>query len=62
MFLHSLVGQNTKTSNANETTFFHFIGCDVTIYLCKKNVCHNVLKMKMYSWNDSNFYEIWNIY
>jgi hypothetical protein len=39
-----MVGQNSKKSNAKETTFFYFIRSDVKIYLCKKIIHHNKLK------------------
>jgi hypothetical protein len=56
MFLHIIVSQNTKKSNAKETTFLNFIWCDLIIYLCKSNVHHNVLK------NEKIFFNIKNIY
>jgi hypothetical protein len=43
--LHIMVGQNPKKSNAKETTFYYFIWCDVIIYLCQKNIHHNILKI-----------------
>jgi hypothetical protein len=43
-FLHIMVRQNPKKSNAKEITFFYFIQCDVKVYLCQKYLCHNVLK------------------
>jgi hypothetical protein len=33
-----------KKSNVKKTKLFYFIWCDVRIYSCKKNICHNVLK------------------
>jgi hypothetical protein len=58
MFLHIMVGQNPKKSNAKETTFYYFIWCDVSIYLCQKKKHYNILKMQIYSkkdWNDFKF-------
>jgi hypothetical protein len=46
MFLHIMVGQNSKKSNATEVTFLNFIWCGVRIYLCKKYICHDILKTK----------------
>jgi hypothetical protein len=36
MFLHILVGQNTKKINVKETTFLIFLLCDVRIHVLKK--------------------------
>jgi hypothetical protein len=48
MYLHIMVGQNTKSSNAKEITFLNFIWCDVRTYLNKTNVYHIVIP---YDWN-----------
>jgi hypothetical protein len=37
--------QNTNKSNAKETTFFYFVWCAIKLFLCRKNVHHNVLKI-----------------
>jgi hypothetical protein len=48
MYLHIMVGQNTKNSNAKEITFLNFIWCDVKTHLSKTNVYHIVIP---YDWN-----------
>ncbi len=53
MFLHIMVGQNPKKSNARGITHFYFIWCDVRIYLCQKHICWNVLK-------NANIFKDWN--
>jgi hypothetical protein len=56
MFLHIIVGQNPKKSNAKETTFFYFKWCDVKIYLCQKTYKSQCIKKYKYTqkndWND----------
>jgi hypothetical protein len=42
MFLHIMVGQNPYKSNSKEITFKILICCDVKVYLCQKNIHHNV--------------------
>ncbi len=43
MFLHIMISQNPKKSNAKETTLF--ILYDVMLqYICAENICHNILK------------------
>jgi hypothetical protein len=44
MFLHIMIGQNPNKSNSKETTLFNPIWCDVRVYLCQNNICHNILK------------------
>jgi hypothetical protein len=51
--LHIIVGQTQRNQVPKKMHFWNFIWCDVKIYL-KKNPCHNVLKMWIYSWNDWN--------
>jgi hypothetical protein len=55
MFLHIMVDQNPKKSNAKKITFF--ISYDVMLeYICAKKICVTMYwKMQIYSskdWND----------
>jgi hypothetical protein len=62
MFLHVMVGQNKKKSNAKEITFHYFIWCDVRH---KTNVHHYELKMQITQKLIEiifNLHEICNIY
>jgi len=61
MFLHIMVGQNSKKSNAKEATFFSF---DVMLqYICVK-IIHVVIFFKTPNMMEMifNIYEICNIY
>jgi hypothetical protein len=44
MFLPIMVSQNPNKSNSKKTTFFNLIWYDVRIYVCQKNLHHNILK------------------
>jgi hypothetical protein len=70
MFLHIMVGQNPKKSNANETTFF--ISYDVTLkYICTIYI-YVTCTQKYHTKNSKyiqeriemifNLYEIFSIY
>ncbi len=46
MFLHIMVGQNPKKSNAKKIKKFYFISWDVRVYLCQKKTSQCTKKCK----------------
>jgi hypothetical protein len=51
MFFQIMIGQNPKKSNPKKIHFL--ISYNVMLeYICAKTMCHNVLKMQIYSKND----------